>query len=74
MGAFSLKILNDMVSFGFLTIVFDINELLIRNKTETSLWIDVSVKTQAFIFYFIFLIRPSESALATERHFSINFI
>lgn len=74
MGAFSLKIPNDMVSSGFLTIVFDINELLIRNKTETSLWIDVSVQTQAFIFYFIFLIRPSENALATERHFSINFI
>lgn len=54
MGAFSLKIPNYMVSSGFLTIVFDINELLIKNKTETSLWIDISMQTQAFSFHFIF--------------------
>lgn len=36
-AAFCLKIPNDMVSLEFLTIVFDINELLIRNKNEISL-------------------------------------
>lgn len=75
MSAFNLKIPNDTVSSGFLTIVFDINELLIRNKMETSLWIDVFMQTQAFFYLFIyFLFRPSESALAIESYSSINLI
>lgn len=69
MSAFSVKIPNGMVSSGFLTIVFDINELLIRRKMEASLWIDVFMQTQVGFFLF----RPSESALSIESYSSINF-
>lgn len=68
-----------IVLLEFLTIVFDINEFLIRNKTETSLWRDASMQTQAFVdfcfvLFFIFLIRPYESVPARENCFSITFI